>query len=249
MRKEGDFMKWYIPKEHGAWAMFIIPFWTGAAISGLSWHHLIFFIGLTALYFAQAPLLTFIRQPKHQDIWPSFLIYTGIGLSITVPYIVSEVYLIYIFLSILPLFLVNSLFAKLKKERFFINDLSAIVALSALLLSAYVIGSGELRAEAFHYMLLIIVFFVASVFHVKALIREKNNKPFKLVSLVYHIVITVLAFLTGWLMAGVVFLLTLGKTALIPKKYLSKPRQIGIVEIVNSAVFLVLLVSGYYVFA
>ncbi|UTR15374.1 YwiC-like family protein [Salipaludibacillus sp. LMS25] len=241
-------MKWYVPKEHGAWAMFIIPFWTGASISGLSWHHLIFFTGLTGLYFAQAPLLTYIRQPKHQDVWPSFLIYAGIGLVITGPYIVREMYLVYIFLSIFPLFLVNSLFAKLKKERLFINDLSAIVALSALLLSAYVIGIGELRAEAFQYMVLIIIFFVASVFHVKALIREKKNKTFKLVSLVYHVTVTVLAFLTGWLAVGGAFLLTLVKTTLIPKKYLRKPMHIGIVEIVNSVVFYGLLVSGYYIF-
>src|SRR5690554_5976566 len=129
--EKGDYMKWYIPREHGAWAMLIIPYWIGAAISGIQLSHLIFFVGLLSIYFAQAPLLTYVRNSKHKDVWPSFIIYVIIGSAFTFPYILMNMGLLWISLCIIPLFFINIYFAKTKKERLFINDLVAIIALSS----------------------------------------------------------------------------------------------------------------------
>lgn len=240
-------MRWYIPREHGAWAMFIVPYWIGAAISGITGHHVIFFAGLTAVFFAQAPLLTFIRQPKHKDIWPSFTVYSFFGMIILLPYLLSDITLMFIFLSIFPLFCINILFAKIKKERLFINDAVAITALSALLLPAYVLGAGSLAAEAFQYAAISIIFFLASVFHVKSLLRERNNRTFKKMSYGYHVLITAAAFLTGWYGAATAYLMSLLKTVFVPRKFLQKPMQIGIIEIINSLAFITLVIIAYYV--
>ncbi|MCD8510193.1 MAG: YwiC-like family protein [Bacillus sp. (in: Bacteria)] len=191
-------MKWYIPREHGAWAMLIVPYWIGAAISGVHWTHIVFFIGLFAIYCAQAPLLTYIRNPKNTDVWPSFFIYVAIGLAIVLPFIFTNLTLLWISLGIAPFFMLNLLFARLKKERWFINDLIAITALSALLLFAYGLTEPAIQSEAYIYTLINILFFTGSVFHVKSLIREKHNKTFHKASLMYHVAVVILTFALQW---------------------------------------------------
>ncbi|MFA9555837.1 YwiC-like family protein [Evansella sp. AB-rgal1] len=239
-------MKWYIPKEHGAWAMLIVPYWIGATISGVQWIHVIFFLGIFSIYFAQAPLLTYIRNPKHKDVWASFAIYAVIGLSIMLPIMIMEPALLVIGICILPLFCINLLFAKLKKERLFINDLVAIIALSSLLLLAYRLTEPSLSLESFTYVLITILFYTGSVFHVKSLIREKNNSLFQRWSIVYHIAIIPLSFALQWYGAAITFSISLGKTIFVPTKCLQRPIHIGVVEVINSVVFFIIIVSVYF---
>ncbi|SDZ01436.1 YwiC-like protein [Evansella caseinilytica] len=240
-------MKWYIPREHGAWAMLIVPYWTGAMISGFHWYHLLFFVGLFAIYFAQAPLLTYIRNKKHTDVWPSFSIYLAVGTLFILPFLFHNPGLFWIGLCIFPLFLLNIYFAKTKRERLFLNDFIAIVALSSLLLLAYRITEPALTSEAFLFLFINVLFFTASVFHVKSLIREKKNKQFHRQSLIYHIVIVLISFAMNWIGAGIAFIFTLLKTALLPKKYFARPIQIGVIEIINSALFFVIVITVYFV--
>jgi len=239
-------MKWYIPREHGAWAMLIVPYWLGVGLTGVSFHHVIFFLGLFSLYFAQAPLLTYLRQPKHQDVWPSFFVCVALGSVFLVPYFLADFSLLYIALIIFPFFFVNLVFAKIKKERLFINDLSAIIALSSFLLFSYQIGNHSLEIEAFYFMFIVIAFFVASVFHVKSLLRKKGNVTFQRVSVAYHLIMVAIMFVFVSNGAGLAFLLSLAKTTIFPKKYLKKPIQIGVVEIVNSCFFIIAVLLSYY---
>lgn len=56
-------MKLFMPKQHGAWAMLILPFWLGAAASDIIWSHIPFFLGWILLYLATYPgLLLFKRK-------------------------------------------------------------------------------------------------------------------------------------------------------------------------------------------
>ncbi|AOM82172.1 YwiC-like family protein [Salisediminibacterium beveridgei] len=232
-------MKWYIPREHGAWAMLIVPFWSAAFAAGLSIHHLLFFTGIFAVYFAQAPLLTWVKNPSINDVWPSFILYLSTGLLFTVPYLVMDPALFVTGLLILPFFLMNILFAKLKKERWFINDLCAIAGLSGLGFLAWQLASLQVTHNAFLIVLFNFLFFTGSVFHVKSLIREKRNKRFIVTGKVYHaLLIGFFSVYASWplIAAG---LLTFLKTMLLNEKILSRPGKIGVVEIVNSVVFFI----------
>ncbi|MDG5789158.1 YwiC-like family protein [Evansella sp. AB-P1] len=239
-------MKWYIPREHGAWAMLIIPYWIGAAISGIEIVHVIFFIGLFSIYFAQAPLLTYIRNSKKTDVWPSFFTYVAIGALFTIPIMIVKPVIFFICIAIFPLFMINLIFAKLKKERWFINDVVAILALSSLLIISYRLTEQAIEWEAYLYLVINAVFFIGSVFHVKSLIREKNNKPFRFTSILYHFITVVLAFTFNFIGVAIAYFTSLLKTLFVPKKYLEKPVQIGVVEIINSAIFFIFVVIGYF---
>ncbi|MBU9713253.1 YwiC-like family protein [Evansella tamaricis] len=235
-------MKWYIPREHGAWAMLVVPYWIGAFESGVQWLHLVLFIGLFAIYFAQAPLLTYIRNRKYKDVWPSFFTYLAIGCLFTIPILFLHPIILIICLLIFPLFMVNLFFAKIKRERLFINDFVAIAALSSLLFLSYSLTGSSIDETSIQLWMLCILFFTASVFHVKSLIREKGNRLFHRTSFIYHLIIVLVATLIHWYGAAIVFLLTFLKTVFVPKKYVQKPIQIGTIEIVNSTVFFIIIV-------
>lgn len=238
-------MKWFIPREHGAWAMLIVPFLLGMFTSNVTWLHLVFFIGVLAFYIASGSFFTMVRQSKlKRQALPPFLICVSIGLIFTIPVLYIIPYIIYIGLLIIPFFTLNIVFAKLKKERLFINDIVAIIALSFLVLIAYFIGSGVIDTKALVLMLINIIFFTASVFHVKTLIREFGNKSFALQSDAFHGIIVLGFFIFSMPIVALVFLVSTLKSWFVPKKRY-KPIQIGLVEIANSVIFVGLLSIFY----
>lgn len=235
-------MKWFVPREHGAWAMLIVPFMVGMFATNVTLLHFIFFIGILAFYFASGPLLAYIRKPKlKKEIIPSLGIYLGVGLLFTTPILYLFPKIIFIGLFIIPFFLLNVLFAKLKKERLFINDLIAIIGLSFLVIISYYIGSGTIDETALFLMLINIIFFTASVFHVKTLIREKGNTKFFWSSNLFHGATIVVFIVLGLPLIAIIFIASSLKTWLMPRTKNYKPIQIGLIEIANSIVFVILI--------
>lgn len=235
-------MNWFIPREHGAWAMLIVPYILGMLVSSASWLHLIFFIGVLALYFASGPLLAYIRKPKlKKEVIPSLCIYISCGLLFTLPILYLFPRIIFIGFLIIPFFLLNLIFAKLKKERLFINDLVAIIALSFLVLISYYIGVGTVDAKALLIMVINIIFFTASVFHVKTLIRERGNVKFLWSSHLFHGVTVALFLLLSLPVVAIAFLVGMLKAWFMPKAKRYKPIEIGLIEIANSIIFVVII--------
>ncbi|GEL06771.1 YwiC-like family protein [Salisediminibacterium halotolerans] len=239
-------MKWYFPREHGAWAMLVFPYWTGAVMAGVSMTHGLFFAGIFFVYLLQAPLLAKLRQAKRNDIWPSFLLYSFLGAVFLLPQFWRDPEVLALAMAALPFFFINMLFAKLKKERLLVNDLAAITGLSWLLVIAFYLGEGFISAAAVLYAGLYIFFFMASVFHVKSLIRERNNPSFHRISFVYYLLLPVGAVVLNLYAAAAAFFLTFIKAALIPSEQLRRPMQIGMIEMVNSIIFFVLILAGYF---
>ncbi len=239
-------MKWFIPREHGAWAMLIVPYLLGMFSSKVTWLHLLFFVGIFAFYFASAPLLTFVRQPKLKNVViPSFVIYISIGLIFTLPILYKMPKIAIIGLFIFPFFVLNIYFAKQKKERLFINDLMAITGLSFLVMIAYYIGVGLIDEKVIILMGINIIFFTASVFHVKTLIREKGNSNFLFASNIFHGLSILLFLMLGYPFVAIVFLVSSLKAWFMPKTKRHKPMQIGLIEIANSLVFVITMAIFY----
>ncbi|ADH99043.1 YwiC-like family protein [Salisediminibacterium selenitireducens] len=232
-------MKWYIPREHGAWAMLIVPYWTAAAAVGVSIHHVWFFMGIFFVYLTQAPLLTWIKQPSINDGWPSFIVYLSIGLIFTIPYLAAYTEILKISLFIIPFFMMNVLFAKMKKERLLINDACAIAGLSGLGFLAWQLGGEPVTEMIVLIVLFNFVFFCGSVFHVKGLIREKRNVLFKRIGKGYHILLILFFYVFASMPLVVVGIITFIKTLTLDEQVLDRPVKIGVVEIMNSIAFFI----------
>ena len=77
-------MKLLLPKQHGAWAMLIIPYWLGAAVFGFLWQHIPFFIGWTLMYLGTYPFLLIFKGKKISFYRKWTFIYMIPGLIVTI---------------------------------------------------------------------------------------------------------------------------------------------------------------------
>lgn len=233
-------MKLFMPKQHGAWAMLIIPFWLGAAASGIIWQHIPFFIGWLLLYLATYPLLLMFKKKKLPFYLKWTLIYMVPALGFLMVPLFTTPSIIYFGFSMLPFFIINAYFSAKNKERALLNDLSAITVFSiAGLASSYLPGS-TITEEAILVFAASILFFTGSTFYVKTMIREKKNANFKWVSWVYHLMVPVLWFAAGEGVAAIAAMPSLIRAIAFYGRPLSV-MKVGIYEIVNAALFFIIM--------
>jgi hypothetical protein len=229
-------MKLFLPKQHGAWAMLIIPFWLGVAATQYIWQHVPFFLGWLLLYLATYPMLLLFKGKKIAYHLKWTIIYFIPALLLLIFPIWYEPKILFLGLSMIPFFMINAYYSSKNQDRAIGNDISAILTFSIA-----GVGSGFLVTEQITSSLLIvffscILFFIGSTFYVKSMIREKKNLHFKWVSWSYHVIVPI-----AWLVLGegiicLAFLPSLVRAFRFYGKTLS-PKKIGIYEIVNAAIF------------
>lgn len=118
-------MKWLVPKQHGAWAMLMLPFALGIAAGQPSWLHLPLFIGWLLLYFATYPLLMAVKGKNKRYYLKWLAIYMSMAAVTLVIPLHSVWQFMFFGLAMLPFLAVNAYFAKMNKERALLNDFCA----------------------------------------------------------------------------------------------------------------------------
>lgn len=229
-------MKLFLPKQHGAWAMLIIPFWLGVAATQYIWQHVPFFLGWLLLYLATYPMLLLFKGKKIPYHLKWTIIYFIPALLLLIFPIWYEPKILYLGLSMIPFFMINAYYSSKNRDRAIGNDISAILAFAIA-----GVGSGFLVTEQITSSLLIvffscILFFIGSTFYVKSMIREKKNQHFKWVSWSYHLLVPIAWLVLGEVLICLAFLPSLVRAFGFYGKTLS-PKKIGIYEIVNATVF------------
>jgi hypothetical protein len=231
-------MKLFLPKQHGAWAMLIIPFWLGVVATEIVWQHVPFFIGWILLYLATYPILLLFKRKKmgYYSKWMFFYMIPALVL-LSIPIWVQPKIIYFGFLMI-PFFIINAYYSSKNQDRAMGNDISAVIVFSIA-----GIGSGFFISEQITASLLLVfassvLFFLGSTFYVKSMIREKKNQQFKWVSWTYHFIIPVAWMLIGEWLVCVAFIPSLVRAIYFYGKPLSA-KQVGIYEIVNAAFFFI----------
>ncbi|PGM58828.1 YwiC-like family protein [Bacillus sp. AFS053548] len=232
-------MKIVVPNQHGAWAMLLIPCILGAVASSFRLIHIPLFIGWFFLYLATYPLIMVIKGKQVSFYFNWAIGYFFISFVFLAPVMIAEWRLIYFGLAMIPLFLLNIYFVKRKNERAFTNDIVAIGVFCIGGLASFYIGKGALTSEGWSVALLVFLFFLGSTFFVKSMIREKKNKRFRWYSWGYHFIAILLIFTLkdSWLWI-LPFVPSLIRAISLYNKKLTI-MQLGIIEILNSVIFLV----------
>lgn len=233
-------MKLFLPKQHGAWAMLIIPFWLGVVATELVWQHVPFFLGWILLYLATYPILLLFKRKKmgYYSKWMIFYMVPALVLlSIPIWYRPTIIYFGFL---MIPFFIINAFYSSKNRDRAMGNDISAVIVFSIA-----GIGSGFFISEQITTSLILVfassvLFFLGSTFYVKSMIREKKNQQFKWVSWIYHFIIPIAWMLMGEWLVFVAFIPSLIRAVYFYGKPLSA-KQVGIYEIVNAAFFFIIV--------
>jgi len=234
-------MKLFLPKQHGAWAMLIIPFWLGVVASEFLWQHIPFFLGWILLYLATYPTLLLFKRKK-RNLYTKWAVIYAIPavLLLLIPLWVRPS-IIYFGLAMIPLFIINAYYSSKKNDRALFNDLSAIFSFSIAGLASGYLAAGEINASMLIIFIASILFFTGSTFHVKSIIRERKNIVYKRISFTYHSLIPILwASLDYWIIS-LAFLPGLIRALYYYGKPL-KMKKSGIIEVVNAVLFFVIMI-------
>lgn len=234
-------MKLFMPKQHGAWAMLIIPFWLGVVASEFVWQHIPFFLGWMLLYLATYPMLLLFKRKKVEFHRKWTLIYLIPALVLLLFPLLLRPSIVFFGLAMLPFFAINAYFSSKNNDRALLNDFSAIAAFGIAGLATSYLPTGTINAETVLTFIASALFFIGSTFYVKTMIREKKNIVYKRISWTYHVIVPVLFALSGYWIVAVAFLPSLVRAFYYyGKNYTMK--KIGVLEIVNAVIFFLLMV-------
>ncbi|RRJ64694.1 hypothetical protein EHV15_18530 [Paenibacillus oralis] len=230
-------LKHYIPNQHGAWAMLIIPFLFGMAASTPGWIHALLFVCWLLIYLLMFPLLQWVRTGKGDRYRKPALLYGALLVPAGTALVLLRPDVIIMALWFLPLFAVNVYYARQKRERALVNDIVAIVQFSIMVFLSFELGGGTDYRLAVKLFLISTGYFVGTAFYVKTIIRERNNPRYYWYSVGYHLI---LILLTAWLLPLPLLLpalLLLARAAWCPRTGMTA-KQTGIMEIVYSVIVL-----------
>ncbi|MFI7542831.1 YwiC-like family protein [Actinoplanes sp. NPDC049599] len=231
----------FIPPQHGAWAMLIVPWLAGVLAAGFHWAHLpllgAWLAGYLFSYYALQAVKTRRLARVRLQLWCYGPVAAALGLLVVLarPQVLAYAPAYALLLA------VNVGYARQRRERALLNDIAS-VAQSCLMVfvAATVAGAGPREtAPAF---LAVLLYFTGTVLYVKTMIRERGNPAYHRASMIYHVLAVGAA---AWLgvPAVIVFTLLLARAAVLPR-YRLAPKQVGIIEIVGSALVLAVAVTA-----
>lgn len=187
-------LKSFLPKEHGAWAMLILPYTVGVAVGGgLTGRTLVGFLGMLLLFLSRQPLFMSLKGRRSgrdslrvikKRFGPSVILMAGGGMLLYLWLSVRHGLFGLLVLGFIAaiIFSFHTFLALNRKER---TSQAEILGVSLLTLSApagFIISRGGIAKEAFVLWILHALYFSGSVFYVKmrkkaVLLRREMRFP------------------------------------------------------------------------
>ncbi|MHB9857889.1 YwiC-like family protein [Streptomyces sp. YIM S03343] len=242
----------WLPNQHGAWAMLLVPFAAGTILGGPTvWHApllIAWMFGYLAVFHAQQwlRLRRIARNPRAAGRHVRPLVVFSLGLlPFALPLVVRAPWLLLAGACAAPFLALNCWFAWRNRERDLANGLLAVVPACGMLPVALLLGDGgQGLADSWRPALACLLYFGGTVLYVKTMIRERGSAGYRWASGVWHAVAVGVGFglLGGWV--GAFFALCLGRAVAVPALGRVRVGVVGAVEVVLSLVLLGVLVVG-----
>lgn len=245
-----------MPGQHGAWAMIAVPYLAGLGLAGavrpLDLGDL--FLGLTWLvgYFAFNAAVLTVKSPakRRTAYYVPLATYLGASSAFGLATLAFKGPALLWWLPGYAVVLGASLWlASHRRERSLTSGVLMVVASCGLMLLLRLTPPSEaLGAHEMAVMAAVTLYFVGTVLHVKALIRERTDPRSAWRSVAYHAALAALVAaavatgLLGW--AWAVWAAALVARAWWMPRSRRTPAQIGALEIVFSAALLALSLAG-----
>ncbi|WP_260844742.1 YwiC-like family protein [Streptomyces sp. SLBN-31] len=240
----------WLPQQHGAWAMLVVPFLAGMLIATPTpWDAVLlpaWLLGYLAAYHVQQwlRLKRLSRNPRaaRRHVRPA-LVFTAALLPLGLALVVHAPWLLLAAACALPFLAVNGWYARHNRERALANGLAAVVPACGMLVVAVLFGGGT-AGQAWQPALVCLLYFAGTVFHVKTMIRERDSRAYLWASRAYHAgALVVACFLSPWVAAF--FAVCLLRTLVVPALGRVRPVVVGMVEVALSLLLVGVLVPVY----
>ncbi|MHB8892141.1 MAG: YwiC-like family protein [Candidatus Limnocylindrales bacterium] len=237
----------WVPRQHGAWAMLLLPVLLGVAASRPdAWHLALAGAALTG-YLASSTLQAWSRARRPPAYRAPLTVYgtafamLGLLLTVAFPALLATL------VVVIPTSLIVFRGARPGSRRDLANSL-AQVAQALVLVPAAACVSGEFEpARVIASTLVAAGYLVGTVLMVRSVLRERGNEAFAALAAGFHVVLVVVAAVALPIAYAVLGLGLTGRAIALPvlqRRLAASPRplrpiHVGIVEIVSSVAVVV----------
>lgn len=228
----------FIPRQHGAWAMLLVPWLAGVLTAGFRWPDLPLLGAWIAGYLLSYYLLQAVKTRRPGRVRAQLWTYATPTVLLGGLVLALRPQLLWYAPGYAFLLAINVAYAARRNERALLNDLSS-VAQSCLMVLVCATVADMPPGHALPAFLAVTAYFTGTVLYVKTMIRERGSASYYRASVGYHLGILAVA---AWLRepVAVLFALLLARAVAFPKRRMT-PKQVGVIEIVASLLLLVFL--------
>lgn len=245
----------WVPNQHGAWAMLVLPVVVGALRAGPTWRHLLLGVAWLAAYLAFFATGLWLRSGRKARYWPPVRAYALVTAALGLALLGSRPALVTWGVVYAPLLAVSLWHSVRRTDRSLGNDAVTMVAASVMVAVAAGLGPaapggwtwlpGAADGATWAVTGLVLAYFFGTALYVKTMIRDRGDRHRYVESVGYHALVCVPAFAwSPW--AGVLFLALAVRAAVVPRLWpRATPRTVGLGEVAASvALALVLVATG-----
>jgi len=227
----------WVPRQHGAWAMLVVPPVIGGIVGGWSWRHALLLVAWLVGYLAYHAAGLWLRSGRKARYRAPVLAYGAAAAVLLGVLLVGAPHLL-VWAPVFAPLLAVSLVASLRRaDRSWWNDAVTVAAAALLTPVAAGLGTGDPATGAVWTATgVLAVYFLGTVPYVKSLIRERDDPRVLRASIGYHVVAAVAGALVDPLL-GVVGALLAVRAWLVPHRWpRARPAVIGAGEVVATLV-------------
>lgn len=232
-------MKRYLPPEHGAWAMLLVPYIVGVLIGPPVWAHVPLLIAWLGGYLLSYFAFLAIKTRRLTRVRSQVMAYAAVTVPAALATLVLRPGLLVFAPVYAALLAVNTWHAWRRSQRTLLNDLASVLQ-GCLIVPVAVVAAGGVAAGSVRPFLLVLLYFAGTVFYVKTMIRKRGDPKYLRASITYHSLAAVVATVIAWPVTAL-FAWLLARSVILPRRRRS-PKQVGLIEIVNSIALIVAVV-------
>ncbi|GAA1627179.1 YwiC-like family protein [Catellatospora bangladeshensis] len=234
VRRSGSARR-FVPPQHGAWAMLLVPYLAGLLVAGFRWLDLPLLGAWVAGYLLSYFALQAVKTGRLRRFGPQLALYGPVTAVLAAPVVVLRSAVLLFAPAYAALLGVNVWYARRRRERALLNDLAS-VAQSCLMVFVVAVVAHVPPGRVLAPFVIVLLYFTGTVLYVKTMIRERGSAAYRRASVGFHALALVAAAALGPVPAAV-FAVLLARAWALPRHRLT-PKQVGLAEIAASALVL-----------
>lgn len=231
----------YLPPQHGAWAMLLLPWLAGVLIAGFRWPQVPLLVAWLTGYLFSYYLLLAVKTRRPGRVRAQLWLYGPPTVLLGALVVILRPQVLWYAPAYALLLAVNLGYAARRDERALLNDLASVVQ-SCLMVFVVATVAGVPPPELLVAFVALAAYFTGTVLHVKTMIRERGNPRYRWASIIYHGLVAA-GMIWVSVPVAVVFGALLVRAWVLPGRRVT-PLRLGMLEIVASTLILLAVVLG-----
>jgi hypothetical protein len=235
-------LRQYLPPQHGAWAMLLLPFAVGVACGHPVWLHVPLLIAWLAGYLLSYYALLAVKTGRPGRVAAPLRLYAAVCLPAAALVAALTPVVWWFAPAFAALLAVNVRYSWRRADRALVNDLAS-VAQSCLMVPLAITVADRPAGEGLVPALLLFGYFAGSVLYVKTMIRNRGERRYRVASVAVHGAATIATVVIAGTVAAawpiaVLFGWFTVRAAWLPSRQLT-PMRVGLIELANSLALLI----------